>query len=116
MSLARAKYNQATCRSQRLLRNRLARRRRHLLIAGFGLAESEGPCSNSTPKAETAARAFARPRGASERSELGASEIMAESEGLCSNTLDDVLCELADWNIILSEYEEELREIYGSDE
>ena len=33
--LARAKYNQATCRSQRLLRNRLTRRRRHLLIAGL---------------------------------------------------------------------------------
>lgn len=41
---------------------------------------------------------------------------MAESEGVGPNTLDDVLRELADWNIILSEHEEELREIYGSDE
>lgn len=41
---------------------------------------------------------------------------MADSEGVCPNTLDAVLRELADWNIILSEYEKELREIYGSDE
>ena len=39
------------------------------------MAEREEPCSNSKPKAATAARAFARPRGASERSELGASKI-----------------------------------------
>jgi hypothetical protein len=40
---------------------------------------------------------------------------MADSEGVCPNTLDDVLRELADWNIILSEYEKELREISGSE-
>ena len=45
------------------------------------MAESEGPCSNSKLKAATAARAFARPRGAVEQSETGASEIMAERQG-----------------------------------
>lgn len=45
------------------------------------LAEYSGYTSNSEPMAATAARAFARPRGAIERSEIGASEIMAERMG-----------------------------------
>ena len=41
VNLASARYDQATCRSQRLLRNRLTRRRRHLLIAGLAWRRGE---------------------------------------------------------------------------
>ena len=67
------------------------------------MAESIEPSSNSAPVN----------RGCAEGTEQTK---MAESEGVGPNTLDEVLRELADWNIILSEHEEELREIYGSDE
>ncbi|MCI4666035.1 MAG: hypothetical protein MRY74_15070, partial [Neomegalonema sp.] len=50
--------------------------------------------SNSTPGARLRDRPKGRPRGACERSELGASEMMAGSEGESSNPVFEIL---EDW-------------------
>ena len=52
----------------------------------------------NAPKAATAARAFARPRGDGERSEFVVSEEMARLDGATSNQLFAVLM---DWEVQL---------------
>ena len=44
---------------------------------------------------------FARPRGAVEQSETGASEIMAELRGESSNLFEDIFAELENWEALL---------------
>lgn len=55
------------------------------------MAEGEGRSSNPAPEARLRDRPKGRPRGAVERSEIGASEIMAEAEGGSLNAFFETL-------------------------
>ena len=63
----------------------------------LGESSNQGP-----PRARLCAGRSGRPRGASERSELGVSEIVADLLGESSNLLDDLFKDLEDWEAILS--------------